>query len=249
VTLFGKILVMLNLALSLLLCTWALGVYTNRTDWSSKEGPPEKVKGEVFRRQYQAGESWKSVVAAESRWKNGSLVVRRYEYYRPENERWYAAQLKELEDGPNPVKAVVMKAGQIVPDQQQAQAAQDPKMPARPMLEPAKDKNDKPLRSLDVYRKEFLDTQVEVKKAMEKFQELVKEDTNLTTLLGGEKQLRHRQELEDEKQQRVRAEIEDLKPPLINSQVEGELLLKRRTSLEARVRELLALGVTASRDR
>lgn len=245
-TFFGKILVMLNLALSLLLATWALGVYTNRTDWSSKEGQAEKVKGEVFRRQYQAGEMWKAVVAAEARWKPAANVVRIYEQVRPENERWFADQLKQLDDSANPLQTVVWNAGQLVPDPKQA--ALERRIAARPLLEPAKDKFDKELRSLEFYKKDFADKQAQIKVEMEKYQKLVKEDTALTVELGGVKQLRHRLELEAERQELVREEIEHLKPLLVDSKVQGELLLKRRASLERRVQELEALGLTASRE-
>jgi len=70
----------------------------------------------------------------------------------------------------------------------------------------------------------------------------------MTIELGGEKKLRHRQELEKEKQERVQAEVDSLKPLLVNSRVEGELLLQRRASLEQRVQELKALGLTATRE-
>lgn len=246
-TLFGKILVMVNLVLSLLLATWALGVYTSRTDWSSKEGPsPDKIKGEVFRRDNQNKEAWKSVVAAEARAKYERWLAGQYEGVRPQNEAWYAAQVKDLEVGPKPVNAVTWNAGQIVPDPRQAALA--PKLPARPLMAPAKDKFDQPLNSLATYKKDFSDTQIEIKRAMEKYQGLIKEDTALTIELGGEKKLRHRLELEQEKQERILAEIDHLKPLLVNSQIEGELLQQRRASLERRVAELKALGVTAARE-
>jgi hypothetical protein len=246
VTFFGKILVMINLALSLLLATWALGVYTTRTDWSSKDGPPEKVKGEVFRRQNQNTEAWKTLVAAEARWKADAAVVRLYEFARAENDRWYAAQLKELDVSPNPLNAVTWRAGVLVPDAKQF--ALDPRMPARPALAPAKDKFERPLKSLESYKKEFSDTQVEIKREMEKYQGLVKEDIRLTIELGGEKKLRHRLEMEQERQERVAAEIDHLKPLLVNSEVEANLLEARRVTLERRVAELKALGLTATRE-
>jgi len=245
VTFFGKILVMVNLALSLLLAGWAMGVYTNRADFAGKDAP-DKARSEISRRQAQNKEAWTSVVAAEARWKSAARTVRLYEYVQGENERWYAAQIKDLDSGPNPVKSVVWRAGQLVPDPQQA--ALDPKLPARPALEPAKDKFEKPLQSIDFYKKDFSDTQAEIKREMEKYLGLVKEDTRLTIELGGEKKLRHRLELEKEKQERVAAEIDNLKPLLVNSRVEGELLLQRRASLERRVQELKALGLTAARE-
>ena len=126
---------LLTSALSLLLATWALGVYTTRTDWSSKEGQAEKVKGEVLRRQYLNTEAWKGLVASEARAKTGAWTVKLYEFHRADNDRWYAAQIKDLEIGPNPVNAPSWRAGNLVPDPNQFKL--DPRMPARPAMEQA----------------------------------------------------------------------------------------------------------------
>src|SRR5262245_33562102 len=111
-TLFGKILVFVNLALSFVMLAWALGVYTGSTDWATPKATPEKAQGELFKLRDRIAPQgafglWDTVKQAEARWKtaNANLAAveiprdsrQKWDTLRAENKRWYDEQLKDLE--------------------------------------------------------------------------------------------------------------------------------------------------------
>ncbi len=235
----GKILVMINFALSLVMVAWAIGVYAQTTNYHNEKppaSPTDPPLGELAKRRERiaakqgGGGLWLSVVTAEARWKLAAPELRFFEGQRPANRQWFDAQLTDLGAGPNLVKDVVYKDGRVV--------IADPNVPYRPLMKDAQDKAGKPLRAMAVYVKEQADVYNQVKDTMDDLVKATKEDTDLTTRIGGPKGLREQLAAEQEKYKHVAAEVEYLKPLLINTQVESELLNKRRRSLEARVKEL-----------
>jgi hypothetical protein len=243
-TLFGKILVILNLVLGMLMATWALGVYTQSLDWSSKGGGPDKQPNEIAKRAERITHLWRSAQAAESRW---SLAWK--DAWRPQQERvllekWYADQLKTLDAGQAPVKVTVYKDGRLVVVFDKASGLR------LPYMEEGKDRAGQPLRSLEFYKQELDATQKAVQGELAKLLKAQQEDTELTLKLGGDlesggkmKGLRQRLHEEKIKQERIDAEVKILSPLLVNSEVEGELLQKRHEQLLRRVGELRSLGV------
>src|SRR5437588_3739135 len=52
-TMFGKILVLVNVAFSVAMAAWALGIYTQRIDYSTPKATAERQAGEIAQRQEQ----------------------------------------------------------------------------------------------------------------------------------------------------------------------------------------------------
>jgi hypothetical protein len=243
-TLIGKVLVILNLILGMLMATWALGLYTQRLDWHSKGGGPDKPAGEIAKRQERENQLWRAVTAAETRWLMAAREAWRPQQERVALEKWYDAQLKTLDAGQAPVKVTVRKDGQIVVVTDKASGLR------MPYLEEGKDRAGQPLQSLEFYKREIEATQKSTQAELEKLTKAEKEDADLTLKLGGDiesggktKGMRQRLHEETIKQERIEAEVKILSPLLVNSEVEGELLQKRHEQLLRRVSELQALGV------
>jgi hypothetical protein len=241
-TRLGKILVFLNLALSLAMAFWALGVYTHHVDWWTPAATPDRAQGEVFRRrdriltQDQSSGLWRNVQTAETRWKSGTVALLTLQPWVPANAKWYQDQLTELHDKADPAKALNYKDGLLVLDDKNRE---------RPTLVEAKDKGGQALKALAAYQKEYDDKQKLLKETMDELNKWIKEDTDLTEKMVGDHGLRALLDQEVDKKRRVVAEIDDLKPQVVNSRVEGELLIKRRQALEERVKELQNTGVAA----
>jgi len=259
-TMFGKILVFINLALSFVMLAWALGVYTEATDWYTPKATssPDKAQGELFKLRDRIAPQgafglWDDVKQSEGRLKNAYADLaavesprdskQRWDTVRWENQRWYAEQLKDLETSDKqdkPVKEVVRR-------DKEGDLELDDKHPGRPKMQEAKDKSGKPLSGLAYYTKEFDDTNSQIKEAISDLNKWITEDTELTAKIGGPKGLRVRLGNEEDKRLRVLSEQDYVKPLLVNSQVEGELLQKRHRQLEARKAELMRQGGVAAR--
>jgi hypothetical protein len=271
-TLFGKILVILNLVLSLFLATWALGVYTQRIDWHSKGGGPDKIQGEIPKQRDRIDQLWRTLQTAEARWKTANAVAWVPQKQRGPLAKWYAAQLATLETGNNPVKTIVYKDGRLQPplDRPSLQAKLEKLVKAqpegspipqekledliRPELVDAKDRSGQPLHTLEYYRHELELTDNSIAAETKRFTKATEEDADLTLKLGGNlasggkiKGLRQRLQEEKVKQERVEAEQKFLSPLLVNSEVEAELLNNRHEQLLERVKELQSLGVAERR--
>jgi hypothetical protein len=256
-TLFGKTLVFVNLALSFVMLAWAVGVYTESVDWATPKADKDKAQGELFKLRDRIAPQggfglWDAVKQAEARWKtsNANLAAiemprdskQKGDTLRAENQRWYAEQLKDLDsaDKDKPVKEVVRR-------EKEGDVVLDDKHPGRPLMQESRDKLGKPLLGMAYYNKEMGDTTTQIKEAIGDLNKFVAEDAELTAKIGGPKGLRVRLADEEEKRLRVLSEQDYLKPLLVNSQVEGELLQKRHRQLEARKAELTQSAGVAAR--
>jgi hypothetical protein len=235
-TLFGKLLVLFTVAVSLLMMGFALAVATNRVDFGdrqSKEGDPG---GLVTQRDAEIKQLRDKLGAALSGWQVHQAALARAERQRVDDRLWYHAQLVHLHTAAanDPCREVVFERGVPVPDPQNA---------GRPRMVPAKDAAGQPLLSLAAYDKQDEAIHKETLAAVDKFHKAVERDTQLTNELAGDplkrtKGLRQRINDERVKQNDVVAEADFIRPLLINTVVESELILKRQKSLRARVSEL-----------
>ena len=244
-TLFGKILVLLNVTLSLLMAAWAVGVYTGHLHWTIDKSVQESEfeVNQLRERLAPAGKGFSlydDLGTAEARWKPASARFQAMEPLWAKNQKWYEGQLGELKTSGKPVKMASYKAGQ-------AEVHDDPQNFGLPVMVEATDKGGKPLTGMDPYKKEYDDKQVAIKAVMDDLAKLIVEDKELTEKIGGKDGLRVQLDAEAEKKKGVLAEQDYIKPLLVNSLVEGELLVKRRADLEARVKELRATPVASSR--
>jgi hypothetical protein len=237
-TLFGKILVFLNLAFSMVLASWAFGVYANRIDWSDNPEKKGQPAGELVSRKAEVGESgrpgplWAGVRTAEASWLAARRDLEREEGRVAEDRLWYYAEMEHLRTGAtagNPARAVVFKDG--LP-------AVDPKNPYRPLMVEAKDQAGKPLRSLVSYEEAEKTVRKELAAVLGRYREQIGEDMKLTQLLIGPKGLQQRLVDEKVKREDVVKEQGLVQPQLVNAVVDSELILKRRRELEKRIKEL-----------
>jgi hypothetical protein len=234
-TLLGKILVCVNLVISLMMAALGIGLYTQRINWTNQ--PPkataDKPQGELAARIEQIKDRWAALQLAEARQQTALAGLRTVEAQRPADQKWYAQQLDHMRQGADeksPAPALVYQDGRLVLDD---------KVPTRPALVNGADRSKQPLRSLQAYARDIDERQKETLAARQKLTELVEEDTKLTQQMVGAKGLRQRLEDEEDKRQRVEQEIEEfVRPQLVNVLVESELLLKRRDALRGRIDEL-----------
>jgi hypothetical protein len=228
-TLFGKILVFLNLALSLLLASWAFGLYSGRIDWSDNQAKGTQPAGELRPRQAEATERWQGLRVAEGNRDRARADLEREEGGVPGDRLWYLAEMEQLRTGTNPARAVVFKNGLPVAD---------PRNPYRPEMVGAKDQAGKPLRSLAAYVRDEDTVSKELAAVLARYEDQIGQDRKLTQLLIGPQGLQQRLVDEKVKRERVVAEQRLVEPRLINAVVDSELILKRRRQLEQRIKEL-----------
>jgi hypothetical protein len=241
-TLFGKILVLLNVALSLLLCAWAVGVYTRHIEYSadlSKSAPETVMEVRRLQSRLVSYGLWDELSASEAHWKKSSPRLQLAEAIRPRNQKWFEAKLVDLGKSTDPIKKPGYENAQCKVTTTEADYG-------LPVMVDALDKAGQPLKGLDPYQKEYADKQVAIKASMDELTRFTKEDAELTVRIGGVGGLRDQIAAEIDKRERVLVEQEFLKPMLVNSRVEGELLFRRRAELESRVKELQGVGVAAS---
>ena len=244
-TKLGKILVLVNVALSFTLMAWALAAFTNRIDWSDKKAQGEEPAGELRKRIDEIDELWKGFRPAEAAWREPRAAIFAMEARRPKDRQWYARELENLRTGDTdkfPIRSVIYNAG--LP-------ALDPRT-GLPQMADAKDRNSQPLKSLSSYDRELNDLRTALLAEVKRLHEGILEDTRLTVQLVGEiddttkkilaKGLRQRIIDERDKAVDLVKEQDIVRPLLINAYVESQLILKRADSLKARIQELEHLG-------
>jgi hypothetical protein len=234
-TKLGKILVYFNLAFGMAAFAWALGIYTNRIDFSAAKGGADKAEGELSKRVNrikQTAENLNNYALPRFTVARGALKVA--EDVRAGNQNYYLVQLQNLKSGQPPLLGPVYVNGviQVAPTGQ-------------PKMEDAKlvDSNNAPLKSLDFYAAEMIATQKKIDQELVTIRTLIDQEKKLTEELSGtDGSGGYRGQVDREKvrEQRIREETADLKPLIVNTQVESDLLLKRQRQLTARVKELEA---------
>lgn len=234
ITKLGKILVFINLAMSVAFAALALGVYTNRIDWvgGGKTPAGDDIQGEATKIQKKVQQEQEAAPIARARWETARATYLAVEDLRPKAKDWYANELKIMDSG-GPIKELDYAEGKLKVDN--ATGLPIFKAPGRP-LQPV-DQLKQEAKNLE---KKIADEQTEIDK-------LIAQEKQLTIKLNGNEGkkdgLRHLLAEEKQAQEKSLAEFDYLKPLRINRQVEGDLLMKRQASLEARIQELKKTGV------
>jgi hypothetical protein len=221
----GKILIFVNLAIALGMCVWSFGLYSGRIDWSNNPAKGTQPAGELTKRIAALRQVDGALQTAETRQREASSQLRKFELRVPRDAQFYKQQLALLDSGindQNPGQMVEYKDGEV---QTRADGLVN--------MNPAPD-----LRSLDELTKERNQTQADLLASITEYQKLVQQDIELRERIIGDKGLRQQLFNEEEiKQARIKQEIEDLKPLYINVMVELQLLAKRHNALQARIKE------------
>jgi hypothetical protein len=254
-TAFGKVLVFCNLALSLFLMTWALGIWTNRIDFSNTKATAEQSAGRFAVREAELANLWEGVRPAQKNWREARGIIAAeearqvadWEFYHVELDRNRGKGNKPAMKG-DPCRAVVyadkdndklgVRRGQVDLNPQTG----------LPQMVAVKDGDGNDLVALAAIDKALTELLDQRAVAEDQFKQQEEEAAKLTEQLIGPKGLQQR--LIDEKQKRLDllAEGKLVQPLLVNTYVESELIVKRHKQLQLRIAELQKIGV-AARDR
>ncbi len=224
-TLAGKILLFVNLVLSMMFAAWAVAVYTNHVDWPGGGVGADRAQGEYSRRQAEITEAQKAAGLALARWQGATDTLVKLEDARPKYQQWYAATLKALEGEGDSVKGLVLQNGQLVPFQEG---------PAIAGLKPRQTL----LKNLSATETDILKQIEEARKNLAEAERLTQEANGNKENKNNPKGLRDLLAEEDAVQVNARTEFKYLEPFLYNRQAEATLLQNRKDSLERRVKEL-----------
>jgi hypothetical protein len=242
-TTLGKVLVFVNLALSVVMAGWAQGIYASRIDWSAQTGKDGRPNGELKARQERITELNTAIGPAAFSWNEGRATVARLDTLRDTERQWYEGELALLRSGAtkeHPARVIKLNKGEAEPTK--------PGINDRPVTEPGKDQYGKPLQSLVAYRtaEEVLNQQIDTQN--KSLVQAIEEDSRLTNLIAGDpgtgaKGLQQRILDERAKYQQAVNEEQFVRPLLINAVVNSDLVFRRQRSLEARIKELEKIGV------
>lgn len=237
-TKFGKVLVFVNLTLSLIFAAWALGVFTQRVDMSDKKkdqqdertwGRVAKLKDELTRWNGADGKTGPRPLA-EARWLSALGELRAAEDLRAKNRVWYVQELEALEKAG--VKRAVYAGGDL---QREADG--------KPRLAVVNDKSGQaPLKPRTELVKQQAELNTQIAEVQDQLDKLRKQAAVLTNDI--EKAFRDIGRAAQARQGSVE-EQRYLERVLYNVQVEAELLLDRQRELEARLKELKGTQVTS----
>jgi hypothetical protein len=255
-TLFGKILVLLNLALALMLAAWSFNIYANGIDWTdrkdTKTTPPRM--GEFAKRAAQLDELWKGVPAVQQDWLRERAALANEERSLVDERAWYDGEVRYVLVGPAKNKGIFqvaiapqddpntgVKKGQVLLDAQ-----------GHPQREPIRDpqNNPLPLQSLAEYNKEEDSILKEIEKLVAEHSAQIAEASALTDKIIGDKDkgirgLQKRINDEQAKNADLLAEIKLVEPQFINTLVEAQLVNKRHDQMKKRIDELKKTNVAS----
>jgi hypothetical protein len=250
----GKTLVFLNLAFSVLLMGWALGVYTNRIDFSNvtAKGPTgEQIAGEFAKRAPVIDELWGGVRPAQVNWRGARTALAAQEGQQVKEWEWYHGEMdhNRLKATPkDPARQVVIAdRDNDALGVKKGQVDLDPKT-GLPKMVPVMEKGDVGLPALVFLDAKLQEVLTSIHEVQDLHEKQIKEAIAETEKLIGPKGLHQRLIDEREKRRDVIAEVKLVRPLVINTVVEAELIHKRHRQLVLRIEELKRIGV-AVRDR
>jgi hypothetical protein len=247
-TKLGKVLVVANFVVSVVVAGWAAGFYFTAIDWSNNPAKQDSPAGQLVGRVDRIKELLNEARPAEAGWREARAMVRDREAFRAGDRALYQNEIAFVYTG-GPKNE---QLHEIVIDDKSGQPALVPvdasnKAYFRVTLRDLKDRFGKPLRSLDFYAKAYADNLVALKKGNDALTVLVNADADLTVELAGgtkidgmvvEKGLRKRIEDERVKGLDALAEYEIVRPLLIKTVGDSDFLLARRRQLEKRIKDL-----------
>ncbi len=175
-TRFGKLLIFLNLMLSITFAGWAAGVYSQRIDWAPArslftgeliEDRPGRVK--------ELNDQVKGLAAlrdlGEVRWQNATLLMVHEQQHRSSYQEWYAQELTTLRTGADADgKQVPFPVRELTHDPRTGDIDRAP----------IKDKekaflvNGEPLKSLEHYEEQYKELVKKIKGLQEEYAKRVK---------------------------------------------------------------------------
>ena len=244
--LFGKILVLVNFAISLMMAAIGGTVLYYRVDWSNNpaDATTGAPAGELVARIARVKELQGLVTPADPAWREARSSLLAQEDRRKGDQVWYTAELERLKTGDaskTPILEVFYDKGQTTPD---------PKNNGRPTMQPVADRFGKPLQSLIWYDGQQATVNDDTAVVLDKIDKAAQEDKALTSRLLTEKQpdgsvlrgLHDRTRDEALKQDEIAEELDLVYRAEGQERADSQLLQLRKKALEARVKELTGVA-------
>jgi hypothetical protein len=250
VTIFGKVLLLLNVALSLLGLSWAVFVFSNPVlgqqkleEYKAQAEFGRRTARDALTEQIRATEALR---VAEMGKVKGQPAPGELRYLERD---WYDAELAHLKYGdPEGTAPDKKHAGLQAIDLDDKGMKLDPAKGNRPLLVTLKDPEnparpiDKPLVAQVKAREDAFASLIG--KQIDTLVTIIASDIELTKQLDGSaeekrKGLKRQVEEEQKKAQLLLDQLQDLRPLYVNSAVESELILRRQADLRKRYEELL----------
>jgi len=249
-TFLGKLFVMINVGVSLMLAFAALALYFNGVDWGYDVSKPGQIGGVAAAKKAEIAEIQQTQAYNETAWKEARPVL-----WKQEEERRKAREFSVKEIDHNRNKAKEGDPARAV-DFENVKGDYRPKPGAAaylPKMKPVKVRGDKekadelPDLYSRVYYQAELQTQHQNNLALlDKLAKEFKKDEDYTKQIFDKDAKPEPTGLQPDlmaervKRQKVEAERRRIKPLYVNTAVESELSLKRLESLKERIRELKA---------
>ena len=233
-TFIGKLFVMINLALSLLMAATAFGLFVSGIDWTEKAGKDGQPGGKSLAIQADIKGVLERLPVAERSWKAARADVFAREDLRRTERLWTDAEMAKLAGGKEQVFAVETAAPGANPA-------------ARPTMALA-EVFGQPLMTREVYDERLAANQKENAATRVELEKKVKEDEVLTRKLAGDKEgdpeprIRGiRRELVEEQAKRLAIiDEQGITNSLdINVKVDSQLSANRLQALDERIQELV----------
>jgi hypothetical protein len=225
-TFIGKLFLMLNLGLSLVMATAAFAAYSSGIDWSDKKGSGGQPDGKLVAVKAELGELEKQLRLADDTWRVTRAELIDREQYRLVMRDGYARELQAVYAG----KAALRTVGPDRPDGQLN-------------LVPAEEAPGVPLMPLNVYQARVKELREENDRIRRDLQAKLAENIELTNQLTGSpdgqvKGLRRLLFEEREKNLGIVNEAGIVEGMRINALVEKQLVEKRLDSVLESVEQL-----------
>ena len=249
-TRLGKVLVLLNLGLSVVLATWAFSIYSNSIDWTNRKTPR---MGQFAIRDAKLTELWKGVDPVETDWLRERAQLAKEEQLLAAERVWYDKEIRYVLVGPAKGQGIleVALAAQDDPGTG-VKKGQVRLKDGYPQLVPILDPNNAPLslKSLREYNIEDEGILREIASLIEQHQKQIEEANALTDrIIGdpakGKRGLQQRINDEQAKNAEVIAELKLVEPHFINTLVEARQVNKRHEQMKRRIDELKKVNVAS----
>jgi hypothetical protein len=242
-TAIGKILVVINVALSLLFLAWSVAIFTQSVDWGWKEPRKEfgeKVPSELEKRQKADKSAHEAIKHVHAAFLKTHKDLEAHEQTFTRNHLWYTQELAKLESE----KA---RAGADIQEVKIKKGTGSPELLGGPTSRPGMVKVEPLLVSLEGYRTVLDNLEKEIKRVSDINKKTLEEAAEITKQLSGihdedgtilKKGIYHLLDIEARALAQLQAEISHVQPLRIKELVNRAVLIDRRTRLEARVEEL-----------
>jgi hypothetical protein len=244
-TMFGKILVYMTLAVSVLMLAFAFGLWSNRIDPSNnKLVKDDKTTWGLFaQRADDLDSAWNEFRPVETGLRAARADVMVEEKGRSADNAWYLGRMDHLRKNATlekPAERVVFAAKDE--DQTKTKKGQVLLDPATgyPKMEAEKDRAGGALLAMAYYDNKLKEILAEREQIEDKHKKQLDEATDLTAKLIV---LRRQFDNERHKRADMEDEVKRVYPLLVNTKVDSELVLKRQKALKARLEELNKLRV------